>query len=41
MNYFTRTAHWRSLSPTDESDDNTTNLYFKNTCVRPVLENKA
>ena len=41
MNYFYKTAYWRSLLPNVESVDNTTNPYSKNTRAPSGVENEA
>ena len=41
MNYFPKTAYWRTLAPNSESTDKKTNPYSKNPCDPSVAENKA
>ena len=41
MNYFPKAAYWRPLVPNAESEDNTTDPYFKNPRAPSVAENEA
>ena len=41
MTYLPKTAYWGHLVPNYESVDKTTNPYFKNSRILPVVENEA
>ena len=41
MTYLPKTEYWGHLVPNYESVDKTTNPYFKNSRILPVVENEA